>query len=606
MRYVDAQKGTDDGPSAEGSERQPWKTIVHALGRLQPGDTLCLRGGVYHEQVSVAISGLPDKPVTIRSYPAEWAIIDGGLPEFLDKPADAWEPVAGGAAGEYRSRRLYPDLRDFMGAFGDSRIGLHVYHHAEDLRAANESWDLQNPDDPKNSDIKPLYCGPGLWYDRADGRIYTRLMPTHVPDIDNYSGESDPRKLPLVVAPFRSLPLHVDGAGHVRFQDLEIRGGGFDTVMLDQSHDVEFENVTIYASTYGVRATGMERLKLDHCGVVGSIPPWSFRSDTSLRSSNGRATRDITRFGTHALLVQDAGREYEVFAYPINDDWEISHCEFTGSHDGIYLGSVNVRFHHNRLWGTQDDGIYVSPMYQRIGKSKPAELHIYQNVIGSCLTALAFGGTETQNSDRVFIYRNVFDLRTPLKTVRPSSRDGKMRLSTGGMAGDHGSPPWSAMTIYQNTFIMAEKARSADMALLGATNAERPRRFYNNILLHLEKLQPLSALNEQHDVRAEGNLYWQPSLTPETAATMLKPRRGAAANTAKMETSFVAADPQFAPALLADPKTPADYRLQAGSAAVDAGAELPADLPDPLRANDKGKPDIGALPMGAPPMDAGR
>lgn len=600
VRFVDAEKGDD---AADGSEKKPWKTIGRAMGGLKAGDTLCLRGGVFHEEVTVAISGTPEKPITIRSFPGEVAIIDGGMREFLDKPADAWEPVATGAAGEFRSKRVYPNVRDVMGAFGDSRIGLHVYHHAEDLRAENEWWDLQNPDDPKNSDVKPLYCGPGVWYDRADGHIYIRLQPTHVPGIDNYAGESDPRKLPLIVAPYRALPLHVDGASYVRIQDLEIRGGGYDTVALDQSHDVAFENVTIYASTYGVRATGMERLKLDHCGLVGSVPPWSFRSDTSLRSSNGRTTRDITRFGTHALLVQDAGHEYAVFAYPINDDWEIANCDFTGSHDGIYLGGINVRFHHNRLWGTQDDGIYLSPMYARIGKSKPAELHIYQNVIGNCLTALAFGGSELQNHDVVYLYRNVFDLRNPVKTTRPSSREGKTKFATGGMIGDHGSPPWSSLLIYQNTFVMAEHARSADMTLLGSTSTERPRRFFNNILLHFDRLAPLGAVNEQHDVKVEGNLYWQPGLTAETAMGALKPKRGAA--TGKSETAFVAGDPGFGK-VVADPASENDYRLQKGSAAIGAGVELPSELPDPLRGQNMGKPDIGALPLGAEAMRVGR
>jgi len=601
VRCVDARKGDD---SADGSEKQPWKTIGHALGRLKAGETLCLRGGVFHEQVTVALSGSQEKPITIRSYPGEVAIIDGGIPEFLEKPEEAWEPVAGGAPGEFRSKRFHPNLRDVLGAFGDSLIGLHVYHNAVDLRTDNEWWDLQNPDDPKNSDVKPVYCGPGLWYDRAEGRIHIRLTHTHVPGIENYAGESDPRKLPLVLAPFRSAPLHADGAGHIRFQDLVIRGGGYDTVLLDQSHDLEFENVTIFGSTYGVRATGMQRLKLDHCGMVGSVPPWCFRADTRLRSYGGQIRRDITRFGTHALLVQEAGREYSVFAYPLNDDWEIAHCDFTGSHDGLYLGGINVKFHHNRLWGTQDDGIYLSPMYARIGKSK-AELHIYQNVFGNCLTALAFGGSELQNSDTVYLYRNVFDLRNPVKTGRPSSRDPKPRFSAGGVIGDHGSLPYSSMFFYHNTFVMADHARGADMGLFNATSAERPRCSFNNILLHFDRLPPLPAIDAQHDARAEGNLYWQPGpgLTPEAAAALLKPRRVPA--TAKVETLFLTGDPHFARAL-ADPSAQNDYRLQAGSAAVDAGVELPADLPDPLRRQDKGKPDIGALPLGAEPLQAGR
>src|SRR4051812_46484090 len=132
VHYVDSRKGDD---AADGFEKQPWKTIGHAMGRLKPGDTLCLRGGVFHEQVTVAISGSQDKPVTIRSYPGEVAIIDGGIPEFLEKPEEAWEPVPGGASGEFRSKRSFPNVRDVLGAFGDSLIGLQVYHNAVDLRA---------------------------------------------------------------------------------------------------------------------------------------------------------------------------------------------------------------------------------------------------------------------------------------------------------------------------------------------------------------------------------------------------------------------------------------------------------------------------------------
>jgi len=65
--------------------------------------------------------------------------------------------------------------------------------------------------------------------------------------------------------------------------------------------------------------------------------------------------------------------------------------------------------------------LYLSPNYARIGKIQTAELHIYQNLIGNCLTALAFGGSEQTNHDVVYLYRNIFDLRQPLRISRPSS-----------------------------------------------------------------------------------------------------------------------------------------------------------------------------------------
>jgi hypothetical protein len=229
-------------------------------------------------------------------------------------------------------------------------------------------------------------------------------------------------------------------------------------------------------------------------------------------------------------------------------------------------------------------------------------IHLYQNVFGNLLTALAFGGPELRNNDQVYLYRNVFDLRQPVKAGRPSSSETTPRFSTGHVIGDHGGPPWSAITIYHNTIIAAERARSADMALLGATSPERPRRFFNNILLHLEKLPALLSVPEQNDVKAEGNLYWQPGLTPETAAGLLKPKRAPAG---RMETVVLAADPGFISAS-PDPVAQNDYRLRPGSPAIDAGVELPAEWPDPLREKDKGKPDVGALPLGAEPLQVGR
>ena len=472
-------------------------------------------------------------------------------------------------------------------------IGLHTYHHAQDLRSDNEASDLLDPTRPKESDLKPLYCGPGVWYDSASGRIYCRLAATHLPRGINYEGANDPRKLPLILAPFRSVPLHVDGAQHVRFQNLVVRGGGYDTVVLDQSSDIEFDNVTLWCTTYGVRATGTQRLKLSRCGVHGSVPPWTFRSDTSLRSYGERAKRDITRFGTHALLVPECGREFSVFAYPLNDDWEIAHCDFTDAHDGVYLGAINVRFHHNRLTDLQDDGIYLSPMYARHGKRR-AEVHIEQNLIGPCLTAFAFGGPEKTTDDTVWIYRNVVDLRQPLRSSRHSSGGASKREDySGHVMGDHGSPPYSAMKIYHNTFIAASPARSADMGLLGALARIGRDFLFNNIFLHQAKLPPLRVPDPEMG-QADGNLYWSPSVEARQASAFFAKYR-ASALVEKSKKVYAAGFESHS--LVADPKLKLEdgsFALSPGSPALNSGVALPREWPDPLRQQDVGQPDIGA------------
>src|SRR4029077_5765940 len=130
-------------------------------------------------------SGMPEAPITIASYPGELAVIDGGLREFLDSPATAWQPVTDGAEGEFVSTRTYPQADDrkvphqflpgawepmwgiederpiALGHFADSMVPLHGYRTAADLRAANELWV-----GGKGRDAG-IYCGPGLWFNRA-------------------------------------------------------------------------------------------------------------------------------------------------------------------------------------------------------------------------------------------------------------------------------------------------------------------------------------------------------------------------------------------------------------------------------------------------------
>src|SRR5262249_39026602 len=140
LRYADAGKG-DDGN--DGSRDKPWKAVRHALTRLKPGDMLLLRGGTYYETLTVTLAGSADRPITLRSHPGELAVLDGGLREFHEQPEKAWEPVADGAKGEFRSAKAYPGLGGIvLGHFGDSMIPLHGYRHLIDLRSSNEYWNL--------------------------------------------------------------------------------------------------------------------------------------------------------------------------------------------------------------------------------------------------------------------------------------------------------------------------------------------------------------------------------------------------------------------------------------------------------------------------------
>jgi hypothetical protein len=63
--FVDPKSGRDENV---GTKEAPWKTIQHGAQQLKPGDTLCLRGGVYFEHATVTVAGTADnkrrEPVT--------------------------------------------------------------------------------------------------------------------------------------------------------------------------------------------------------------------------------------------------------------------------------------------------------------------------------------------------------------------------------------------------------------------------------------------------------------------------------------------------------------------------------------------------------------
>ncbi len=77
-RYV-ALDGEDTNNGS--SPMSPWRTLQKAATSARPGDVVCVRGGVYNEQVTLRVSGTANAPITFRNYPGESPVLDGiGLP----------------------------------------------------------------------------------------------------------------------------------------------------------------------------------------------------------------------------------------------------------------------------------------------------------------------------------------------------------------------------------------------------------------------------------------------------------------------------------------------------------------------------------------------
>ena len=641
-RYVDANRGDD---STEGSEKSPWKSIRHALTQLAPGDTLYLRGGVFYENVSCSLAGTAEKPITIRSAPGERAIIDGGFREFLDAPAKAWVPAEGGAPDEFRSARPYRNITGVSGMFGDSAIGLHTYWLLGDLRATNEHWQM-NPD-KKIFDLA-IYCGPGLWYDDATGYIHCRLAHTHndLALTDDYRGETDPRKLPLVIAPINSVPLHFDHARNIRVQDLVLRGGGEECLLVQYSSGIEMDGVIVQCG----RLTGQHSgpVKFTHSAIHGRVPPWMWRIDSSQGCASG-AARDVVRLVTPTLVemshdldpvaipraVQDemqagqpAGRKTPPFEgedarspqmihYPQNHDWEFSWSEFTDGHDGVFLAGRSIQFHHNLVENIQDDALDLSCALPRVDDS----MFITQNLVRHCLTAISTHFYNVQwPRGRAFIARNIIDQSLPVMFNRPTETHPEGDLNSVGTFLLHGSDHAQfieSVTFCQNTCLAPT---SGNYAFAHRTmfhlKAGSERRVFNNIFVYLNDTglypPPFYGMNVTNlDLQIDGNLHWNPHPAAKAPAGYLETLRkhplsefnkvnyppGFGANDLVSNPGFVAYEP--------GPRAANDYRLANGSAAIGKGVILPADWPDPLRPANGVRPDIGALPAGSEPPKFG-
>ena len=618
--FVDATRG-DDGNA--GTVKAPWKTLANSLRRLKPGDTLYLGGGTYREKVALTRSGTIDAPITIASHPGELAIIDGGLPEFHDNPAKAWVPFQGGAEGEFVSTRIYAGVDDrkvphqflpgsweplwgieeerpiVLGHFADSMVPLHGYRTALDLRASNEFWRGK-----KEKEDPGIYCGPGMWFNRETGRIHIRLAHHKLEGLGDrgYRGETDPRKLPLVVAAgFGDDVLRISGVKHVRLQGLVLRGAtGSPMIHVYGSENVNLDHLTVYGGFPALLVNASKNVRVTHSAFRGLAAPWTSRAHMKYRGT-----------ASYQIVLQNN--------QPVNENIEFSWCEFTDDHDFAFLRHVkNLQFHHNFVDNFNDDGLECGP------KLRAHTLYVHENRIGRCL--IPFTQHELDKDDSpldhdpkagVFVYRNVVDLRggtykSPPTQAEPS---GAFLREEGHLVGDHGGPTWPVMRFYHNTVLRHTPVfRDYFLFGLGAQGLRNTERdVFNNIFVQTDRVPGVgfAGIKEAGNVREGGNIIWGTKDGPTFKGDPFAKFRASPLfkeSQKRFEPGWTTqdkfADPKFMD-LPFDEKLPTDLRLQARSPAIHAGQKLPAEWPDPLREADKEGADVGIMPMSAKPWGVG-
>jgi hypothetical protein len=319
--------------------------------------------------------------------------------------------------------------------------------------------------------------------------------------------------------------------------------------------------------------------------VRGTAAPWSSRASMKYRGNS-----------PYLFIAGSAG--------PQSHDWELAYDDFTDGHDGVVIDSVKtLAFHHNRIDNFNDDGIYLTLPPRA---SVPEGIQIYENLVTRAYTALSFAEAEDRSANSigpgVYLYRNVFDLRNGTYGWIPKDTASAATLSPSRMCGDHGSPTWEPLFFYHNTVINPGNAFRdyyGEQMVMGTKGTKR--RLFNNVFVQVDGKPGLNVPGPSDDVAADGNLLWGLRTGPSVQGNFFAKRK--APGPAGFGAHDVFADPRLTH--LVDGDAALDVRPRGGGGVVDAGVPIPAEWPDSLRAADTGKPDIGALPLGAPMLQVG-
>jgi len=316
---------------------------------------------------------------------------------------------------------------------------------------------------------------------------------------------------------------------------------------------------------------------MNHTACRGLAAPWTFRGSLKYRSIESRL------FTAGGWDPSGADGRYYL----------IDHCEFTDSVDGVFIGNVyDVVIRDSLLENISDDGVFLTASTGYDGRTAGGGHEICGNRFVRVLTAMAFGvghgrqkivkdpvppakWGDKQLGRGVSIHHNVFDFRRPVHYYWPTGPDAPQEItSLGRFAGDHGTPGWEKMDIYNNTFLCGDPPRyeyGTDGLSKGMASGTK-RRVVNNIFYQVRGMPGQTLPSPEADFEAHHNLFWSATdgATFSPDQWCVKFRNSADGKKRPewtKEDKF--ADPMFAK-ISTDWRQPVDLRLKEGSPAARA------------------------------------
>ncbi len=567
-----------------GSAAQPWRTLAYATSRLAAGDTLLVRGGTYLERnVRIATTGTQSQPVVIRSYPNETVSIDGGYTQFRAAGNSDWV-LHDSSRSIWRSSASFAGAGQVFGYFGSTDGDWRLVPYASYAHLAADVEDYRGS--------SSYYCGPGVFWNQSDQRIYVRTQRSR--EQARFSmqvpHDLDARNTPMFLFPSDPVLDVASTARWVRIEGMALRHGERIADLPNGSQRLTFRNCSFRFGQYGfVVRGGFHDLLCEGSTFDAAFPRWMPRSD--VKADNPMAA-----------TMQDAAFEFQGAVSGV----EIGHCRFLGLFDGIdtYGTPSEFRVHHNEFFGIRDDAFEIATAGHHVRFDHNLVRQTTQGVSwnGSTAPSLANAGTK-------WIDHNVIDTSEEQFYGRPDPLQQSYAYWQGpdndGMAAgpafslhDTGAlnapDPWK---VYRNTFMGGVDVDGEGLGIAYAfqgSNATCPHEVFDNVfVLRGDQWALRRARVGDGSQTFDGNLYWRigaQASTPLFADFVGTQTRDFASLYDYMtSTLWSQSRAHYAPGweaagVEADPRLDANYRPAADGPAATGAVDL----------STKGWPDAGA------------
>ncbi len=357
--HVDIKNITKNG--LDGQRENAFGTIQQAVDRCEPGDTVVVHPGVYHEVVRITRGGTPERYIRILADKVEKdrVVISGAVKEIRSK-AIAWE-CSDASLGLYRIPLSYGPTRVLA-----DRIDVPVYLNLEDLKAFRFLQD----DYPGHRH--------GFAWNKSDGQLYIRLRS------DGAYGATNPNDAVMAVSPPPNGRV-ADGPNGDKRYLFSIRTPGAACIIIDgftfeapgwaaiaaESGDLTVRNCWFYgcrSAVSGERPKGSEtrssdRVVVEQCYFT-QYPTFrdiedTIRSEAEIQKKKSEWWQRIMHWQRKGGLPPKSGgvgadRSYEAgFTKLMGRDWTVRSNYIFEAFEGLSGSSVsrseNARIYANRF-----------------------------------------------------------------------------------------------------------------------------------------------------------------------------------------------------------------------------------------------------------------